>query len=83
MHMMHQAPESGETIQEPFRTSYKTIFIQTVICRLSFFARINVGQARLNMRVGRARIDAFRPKRQLAHAFHTQLAHLHFSSTIP
>lgn len=70
--------ESGETIQEPFRTSDKTIFTQTVLYRLSFFVRINVGQDRLNTRMGWAHIDASRPKRQLAHAFPASLAHLRF-----
>lgn len=75
---MGRAPESGETIQEPSYTAIKTIFIQTVLCRLSFFVRINVAQFRLDTRVRWARIDASRPKRQLAHTFHIQLAHLHF-----
>lgn len=80
---MGRAPESGETIQEPSYTAIKTIFIQTVLCRLSFFVRINVGQARINMMMGWALIDAFRPKRQLAHTFPASLAHLRFLSTIP
>ena len=80
---MGQAPQSGETIQEPSYTAIKTIFTQTVLYRLSFFVRINVGQYRMNTMMDWAHIDAPRPKSRLAHDFAEALAHLRFFSTIP